>query len=197
MQKEIKWSIDRSHSEIAFSIRHMMIAHVRGALKIFDANIYTLGKDFGTVQIDLWMDASSIQTGDAKRDAHLTGPDFLDAEKFKQITFLSTTREKSDEKGLHTLWGDLTIKSITKPLQLKVEFGGLLLDPWGKERAGFTVTGKISRSDWDLNWNAAMEAGGVMVGNEISISCELELINISNLEPEIELKDEAHAETTF
>jgi polyisoprenoid-binding protein YceI len=197
MQSEIKWAIDPVHSEIAFSIRHLMIAHVKGSFKIFDANIYTLGRDFATAQIDFWIDASSIQTGDVNRDAHLIGPDFLDAKKFKQLTFLSTTREKNNETGLRTLWGDLTIRGISKPLQLNVEFGGILIDPWGKERAGFTITGKINRSDWELNWNAGLEAGGVLVGNEISITCELELINASIPAPQVVLKEEGSAATTF
>jgi polyisoprenoid-binding protein YceI len=178
MTNETKWSIDQAHSEIAFKIRHLMIAHIKGAFKIFDASIYTMGTDFTTAQIDLWIDASSVTTGDGQRDGHLTGVDFFDVANHKQITFTSSTIGKADEEGNHELWGELTIKGITKNVKLMVEFGGVVTDPWGKEKAGFTVTGKINRTEWGLVWNTAMETGGVMVSEEVTISCEVELINI-------------------
>ncbi len=178
MTKETKWSIDLVHSEIAFKIRHLMIAHVKGVFRKFDASIYTSGNDFTTAQIDLWIDPSSISTGDAQRDAHLTGVDFFDAENHKQIGFTSSTIGKADENSNHELWGELTIKGITKNVKLNVEFGGIVIDPWGKEKAGFTVSGKINRADWGLVWNTAMETGGLMVSEEVNISCEVELVNI-------------------
>lgn len=174
---QTKWVIDLSHSEIAFKVRHLMIAHVKGEFKVFDANIYTTEKDFTTAEIDVWIDAASVTTGDAKRDEHIIGADFFDAATYKQITFKANNIEKADGEGMHDLWGDLTMKGITKNIKLQVQFGGMLNDPWGKERAGFTVTGKIDRSDWGLVWNAAIETGGLMVGDEIKISCEIELIN--------------------
>jgi polyisoprenoid-binding protein YceI len=177
MTNETKWSVDMGHSEIAFKVRHLMIAHVKGSFKIFDANIYTTEKDFTTAQIDLWIDAASIITGDEKRDEHLKGADFFDVEHHKQITFTASTMQQPDEKGNQELWGELTMKGITKNVMLNVEFGGIVKDPWGNEKAGFSVTGKIKRSDWELTWNAALETGGFVVGDEISISCELELIN--------------------
>ncbi len=173
-----KWSIDQSHSEISFKVRHLMISHVKGGFKTFDASIYTIGKDFRTAEIDLWIDASSIYTGVEKRDEHLKSPDFFDVEKFKQITFTSSNIEKSDEEGNHEVWGELTMMGFTQNIKLNLQLGGLVNDPWGKERAGFTVTGKINRSDWGLTWNPPIESGGLMVSDQISISCDIELINI-------------------
>lgn len=197
MSNEIKWSIDQSHSEITFKVRHLMIAHVKGAFKIFDASIYTTGKDFTTAQIDLWIDAASINTGDEKRDEHLKAADFFDIQKHKEITFTSSTIQKADASGNHELWGELTMVGITKNVKLNVEFGGIVTDPWGNEKAGFTVTGKIKRSDWELTWNTAIETGGLMVGDEITISCEVELINAGQKDAVMELEPVAGADTVF
>lgn len=185
---QTKWSIDQAHSEIAFKVRHLMIAHVRGTFKTFDASIHTNVRDFTTAEIDLWIDASSISTGDAKRDEHLKGPDFFDVQNHKQITFTSSTIEKSGIDNSHELWGELTMKGITKNVKLNVELGGILIDPWGNEKAGFTVTGRINRSDWGLTWNTAMETGGLMVSDEITIACEIELTNVGQKDLEIDLE---------
>lgn len=195
--KETKWSIDPSHSEIAFKVRHLMIAHAKGSFKVFDASIYTHAKDFTTAEIDLWIDSSSITTGDEKRDAHLKSADFLDTEKHKQITFTSSTIGKADKNGVHELWGELTMLGITKNIKLEVEFGGVVKDPWGNEKAGFTVTGKINRSDWGLVWNAPIEAGGLLVSNEVSISCEVELTNVSPSTLTMELEPVPAKQVTF
>jgi len=193
MSNEIKWSLDQAHSEISFKIKHLMISHVSGSFKIFDASIYTTGKDFSTAEIDLWIDPSSISTGDAKRDEHLRGTDFFDVEKYKEITFGSSTIGKADADSNHELWGELTMKGVTKNLKLNVAYGGMITDPWGKEKAGFTVTGKISRKDWGLTWNAAIETGGVVVGDEISISCEIEVANEGPKEQTMVLETEEKA----
>jgi polyisoprenoid-binding protein YceI len=186
--KKTKWSIDLPHSEIAFKIRHLMITNVRGSFKVFDASIYTEGKDFSTAEIDLWIDASSITTGDAKRDEHLKSTDFFDAASHKQITFTSSSVGKSDLAGNHELWGELTMRGITKTIELEVQFGGRVNDPWGKERAGFAVTGKINRKDWGLDWNTIIETGGLMVSEEVFIICELELINQGQTDLVMELE---------
>ena len=185
---QTKWLIDQAHSEIAFKVRHLMIAHVKGAFKTFDASIYTTGKDFTTVQIDLWIDAASITTGDAKRDEHLKNVDFFDVENHKQITFTSGTMQKAAANGNQELWGELTMKGITKNVKLNVEFGGIANDPWGNEKAGFTVTGKICRSDWGLTWNAATETGGLLVSDELTISCEIQLTNAGKKDLTMELE---------
>lgn len=176
--EQIKWAIDQAHSEVGFRVRHLMIAHVKGFFKIFDASIYTTGKDFRTAEVDLWVDASSINTGDAKRDKHLKSRDFFDARKYKQLTFISSTIVKADNNGNHELWGELTMVGVTQNVKLNVQFGGMLNDPWGNERAGFTVSGKINRSDWGLTWNSTTETGGLMVSDEVEISCEVELTKI-------------------
>lgn len=183
-----RWTIDQAHSEITFKVRHLMIAHVKGTFRTFDASIYTSGKDFTTAQIDLWIDTSSITTGDSKRDEHLKGPDFFDVEIHKQIAFTSADIEKADADGNHALWGELTMKGITKKVQLTVQFGGIIIDPWGNEKAGFTLSGKINRNDWGLVWNTAMETGGILVGEEVKISCEVELMNAGQRELIMELE---------
>lgn len=197
MSNQVKWSIDQSHSEITFKVRHLMIAHVKGAFKIFDASIYTTDKDFTTAQIDLWIEAASITTGDEKRDEHLKAADFFDVQQHKQISFTSSSIEKADAGGNHELWGELTMVGITKNVKLNVEFGGIVTDPWGNEKAGFTVTGKFKRSDWELTWNKAIDAGGLKVGDEISISCEVELINAGKKDDEMQLEPVAAAAKVF
>ena len=174
---QTRWSIDQAHCELAFKVRHLMIAHVKGTFKIFDASIYTNSTDFLTTEVDLWIDPASISTGDSKRDEHLKSPEFFDVDKHKQITFTSSTIGKPGPDGTQELWGELTIIGITKNVKLNVLFGGMVKDPWGNEKAGFTISGKINRSDWGLVWNANIETGGVMVADEVMISCEIELIN--------------------
>jgi polyisoprenoid-binding protein YceI len=174
---QTRWSIDQAHCELAFKVRHLMIAHVKGTFKIFDASIYTNSTDFLTTEVDLWIDPASISTGDSKRDEHLKSPEFFDVDKHKQITFTSSTIGIPGPDGIQELWGELTIIGITKNVKLNVLFGGMVKDPWGNEKAGFTISGKINRSDWGLVWNANIETGGVMVADEVMISCEIELIN--------------------
>jgi polyisoprenoid-binding protein YceI len=176
---KIKWVIDPAHSEISFKVKHLMITNVKGVFKEYNASIYTTGEDFMTSEIDFWLNPASVDTGDPQRDGHLKSPDFFDIEKFKQISFLGNTYEKVDNDGSYTLYGDLTIKGIKKQIKLDVEFGGVMKDPWGNEKAGFTINGKINRKDWGLNWNAALEAGGVLVSEEVRISCEVQLVKQS------------------
>src|SRR4029079_19564980 len=182
MDNKIKWVIDPAHSEIAFKVKHLMITNVKGVFTEFEASIYTTGDDFMTAEVDFWMNPASVNSGDADRDAHLKGPDFFDVEHHKEITFTANTYEKVDDDGSYELYGDLTIKGITKRIKLDVEFGGVVKDPWGNEKAGFSINGKINRKDWGLNWNAALEAGGWLVSDEVRISCEVQLLK-SNEEP--------------
>jgi polyisoprenoid-binding protein YceI len=170
------WSIDQTHSEISFKVKHLMISNVKGSFTSFDASIHTHANDFATTEIDLWIDASSIDTRDTKRDEHLKSADFLDVKKYKQITFTSSTMGKPNADGNIELWGELTMVGITKNVKLDVQFGGIARDPWGNARVGFSVSGKINRTDWELTWNTPIEAGGILVGEEISFSCEVELI---------------------
>jgi polyisoprenoid-binding protein YceI len=170
-----KWGIDPSHSEIGFKVKHLMIANVRGTFKEFDASIYTTGDDFMSAEIDFWLNPASISTGDEKRDGHLKSADFFDAENFKEIHFTANTYEDVDKDGSYELWGDLTIKGIAKRIKLDVEFGGVMKDPWGNEKAVFSINGKINRKDWGLNWNAALETGGILVSEDVWINCEIQL----------------------
>jgi polyisoprenoid-binding protein YceI len=193
MTNETKWSIDAAHSDIAFKVKHLMIANVKGRFQTFDANIYTTNDDFTTAVIDVWIDAASISTGDAKRDAHLKSADFFDVEHHKQITFTASNIGKLEINSCHELWGELTMKGKTKIVRLKVQFGGIAKDPWGNEKAGFTLTGRINRSDWGLTWNTAIETGGFVVSEEVIISCEVELtkVNQKDLKMVLALADAA------
>ena len=177
MNELTKWSIDPAHSEISFKVKHLMLSHIKGVFKIFDASIYTTGKDFTTADINLSIDAGSISTGDIKRDKHLKSADFFDVQNHAQIIFISSTLGIADAQGNQQLWGELTMKGITQDIKLDVRFGGMLKDPWGVEKAGFTVTGKINRNDWGLKWNTPLESGGFLLSEEVTILCEVELIN--------------------
>jgi polyisoprenoid-binding protein YceI len=185
---QTKWSIDPAHCEIGFRVRHLMIANVKGVFKTFDASIYTTSKDFTTAEIDLWIDPSSIDTGDTKRDEHLKSADFFDVNNYKQITFSSSTIGEPDIDGNQVLWGELTMKGVTNNVKLNVQFGGIIKDPWGNEKAGFTISGKIKRSDWGLIWNATIETGGLVVSDEVTISCEVELINKDQADMKMKLE---------
>ena len=174
--KQEKWVMDPSHSEIAFKIRHLMITHVKGNFNDFEADIFTTGDDFTTAKVECRVKSASVDTRNADRDKHLVGPEFFDAENHPEMTFHATGYEKVDNDGSYELLGDLTIKDVTIPVKLDVEFGGVVKDPWGNEKAGFTINGKVNRKDWNLNWNAALEAGGVMLADDVMISCEIQLM---------------------
>lgn len=178
MEKELtktKWGIDPMHSEIGFKVKHLMFTNVRGTFKEYDASIYTTAEDFMSAEIDLWLNPASIDTGDSKRDAHLRSADFFDVENFREINFTGNTYVDVDNEGSYVLYGDLTIKGIKKQIKLDVEFGGVVKDPWGNHKAVFNINGKINRKDWSLNWNAALETGGVLVSEDVWISCEVQL----------------------
>ena len=169
-----KWVIDSAHSEIGFKVKHLVVANVRGSFKEFDTSIYTTEEDFMTAEIDFWINPASITIGNEKRDAHLKSADFFDVEKFKEINFTGNTFENAGGDG-YSLYGDLTMKGIKKQIKLNVEFGGVVQDPWGNHKAVFNINGKINRKDWGLNWNAALETGGVLVSEDVWITCEVQL----------------------
>ena len=169
-----KWVIDPMHSQVGFKVKHLMISTVRGAFKEYDLSIYTTEEDFLSAEIDFWINPASIDTGQEKRDDHLRSADFFDVEKFKEINFTGNTFEKVGEDS-YALYGDLTMKGIRKQIKLNVEFGGVIKDPWGNHKAVFSINGKINRKDWGLNWNAALETGGVLVSEDVWISCEIQL----------------------
>lgn len=169
-----KWAIDPAHSKVSFKVKHLMIANVMGNFREFQGEVTTVGTDFSTAEISFSINSASIDTEAADRDAHLKSPDFFDVANHPKITFKGTGLKKLGN-DMYELSGNLTIKEITKPVDLSVEFGGLMTDPWGNVKAGFSLTGKINRKDWALNWNAALEAGGVLVGDEVKITCDIEL----------------------
>ena len=170
-----KWVLDPTHSELGFKIKHLMISSVSGALKSFEAEVETRGEDFTTAQISLSADMASISTNNDQRDTHLRNSDFFEVEKYPELKFTSTKAEKIDSDTF-TLFGELTLKGVTKPVKLNVEFNGVTKDPWGGERAGFVVTGKINRSEWDINFNGVLETGGVMLSEEVRINSEIQLV---------------------
>lgn len=172
-----KWNIDKAHSEVGFAVKHLMITNVKGTFKDYDASIYTTDEDFTTAEVDFWLDPNSVDTGDANRDNHIRSNDFFDTENFKQIHFTTDFAvEKVDDDGSYELWGDLTIRGIKKQVKLSIEFGGVVKDPWGNHKAGISIHTKINRKDWGLNWNAALEAGGVLVSDEVRLSASFQLV---------------------
>lgn len=176
MSSTTKWVLDPTHSELVFKVKHLMITNVNGAFRSFSAEID--GEDFTTAPITATIDASSIFTNEDARDGHLKSPDFFDTENFKDITFTGTSFKKVSGDD-YQLTGNLTIKGITKEVTLDVEFGGIGKDPWGNEKAGFSMSGKINRKDWGLNWNAALEAGGVLVSEEVKVGGEFQFVKKS------------------
>ena len=170
-----KWLLDPMHSELQFKIKHLMISNVSGALKNFNAAVETEEEDFSTAAINLTAEMASISTNNEQRDAHLRNSDFFEVEKYPELKFTSTKVEKRDSDTFD-LYGELTIKGVTKPVKLNVEFNGTTKDPWGGERAGFLVSGKINRTDWGVNFNSVLETGGVVLGEEVKINSELQLV---------------------
>ena len=169
------WQIDQSHSEISFSAKHLMISTVRGRFNTFTGTVEADEANPAAAKVDVQIDASSLVTGEEKRDTHLRSPDFLDVEQFPYLTFKSTRVEQIDDSH-GKLYGDLTIRDVTNPVVLDVEYAGQAKTPWGTTSAGFNARTKINRKDWNLNWNVALETGGWLVGDQISINIELELV---------------------
>lgn len=171
-----KWVIDPMHSEVQFKIRHLMITNVTGSFDIFQAAVETEEEDFMKAKISFTADVDSIKTGNEQRDGHLKGADFFNADSFPKIKFVATKYENVDSDGSYELYGDLTIRDITKNVKLDVEFGGVAKDLYGNTKAGFTINGKIKRKDFGLQWDGLTEAGGVVLSDEVKIACEIQLI---------------------
>jgi polyisoprenoid-binding protein YceI len=168
------WQLDPAHTHVEFSVKHLMIARVKGRFAGVTGTV-ALGGDPADSTVDVVIDAASIDTREAKRDAHLRSADFFDVERFPTIAFRS--REvRPTGAGDFSVVGDLTIRDVTRDVTLEVTDEGRGTDPWGGERAGFSATAEIDRRDFGLTWNQALEAGGVLVGNEIRISLEVELV---------------------
>ena len=170
-----KWNLDPTHSEIGFKVRHMMITNVSGTFGKYNVSAVTEGTDFSTAKIRFEADIESISTSNPDRDNHLKSADFFDAANHPKMTFVSKKLEKKDDEN-YVLTGDLTIRGTTRPVQFDVEFGGIGKDPWGNEKAGFTLSGKLNRTEFGLNWNAALETGGVLVSDDVKLIAEIELV---------------------
>jgi polyisoprenoid-binding protein YceI len=169
------WTIDPAHTRVNFSVRHMMISTVRGEFASLTGTVAFDPQDPGATTVAVQIAADSISTTDPQRDAHLKSPDFLDAEKYPYLTFTSKRVEPMDASRAR-LVGDLTIRDVTREVVLEVEYHGTAKSPWGATAAGFTATTQISRKDWNLTWNVALETGGVLVADVINIEVQLEIV---------------------
>ena len=171
----VKWTMDPTHSEVQFKVRHLMISNVTGNFPKFDLQVETQDLDFMTAKAKFTADTTAVTTYNEQRDQHLRSADFFDSAKYPQLSFVATKYEKVDNDS-YELYGELTIRDVTKNIKLDVEFGGVITDPWGNTRAGFTINGKINRKDFGLSWNAVTEAGGLVAGDDVRIHVEVELI---------------------
>lgn len=169
------WAIDPTHSEILFKVKHLMITNVKGEFRKFNATLSSDGNNFSQAKVNVTIDTASVFTNEDNRDNHLKSADFFDVENHKEINFVGTSFDKVDDEN-YTLKGNLIIKGVSKEISLNVEFGGINKDPWGNEKAGFSVSGKINRKDFGLNWNAALETGGVLVSDEVKINAEIQFV---------------------
>ena len=170
------WVIDPSHSEVQFKIKHLMITNVTGSFNIFQISVQTEEEDFMKAKVSFTADVVSISTGNEQRDGHLKSAEFFDAATYPQVKFAATKYENVDNDGSYELYGDLTIRDITKNIKLDVEFGGVVKDGYGNTKAGFSINGKINRKDFGLTWSAITEAGGIVVSDDVKIACEIQLI---------------------
>ena len=170
-----KWTVDPAHSEIQFKVKHLAITTVTGYFTRYSLEVETEGEDFTKAsRIVFTADIDSISTNNAQRDTHLKSADFFDADTHAQLTFIGRKFEKAGDGYL--LHGDLTIRNITRPVTVTVDYGGTVVDPYGQTKAGFTIDGKISRREFGLTWSAVTEAGSVVVSDEIKLHAEVQLV---------------------
>ena len=167
------WQLDPTHSELGFKVKHLMITNIKGEFRNFSAEID--GEDFSKAAISATIDTSSIFTNEDNRDAHLKNADFFDVDNHKEMTFKGNSYTKIDDEN-YELTGMLSIKGISKEIKLAVEYGGTSKDPWGNEKIGFSINGKINRNDYGLNFNAALETGGFLLGEEVKINADLQFV---------------------
>jgi polyisoprenoid-binding protein YceI len=170
-----KWNIDGAHSGITFSIRHMLVSKVRGRFGRFTGTLELDDTDLTGAQVEVTIEAASIDTGTAQRDEHLRSADFFEVERFPELRYRSARIEKVGDDRYRVV-GDLTIRDVTREVPLEVEYGGQGTDPWGNQRIGFTATASIDRKDFGLRWNQVLEAGGVLVGDKVQIELEVQAV---------------------
>ena len=181
MTTTTKWVLDPSHSEIQFKVRHLMVSYVTGRFTQFNATVETLGDDLTTATVKFNADVNSISTNNDQRDAHLKNNDFFDADNHPELKFESSKVEKiSDEE--YKVYGTLTMRGTSKEIVLQAEYGGIMIDPWGNSRTGFSITGKINRKDFGVSFGMVSETGGVLLGDDVKISANVEFIKEAKLE---------------
>ena len=170
-----EWAFDKSHSKIGFSVSHLVITDVEGQFKSYDGMVTAPGEGFDNAKIDFTADIASIDTENEKRDEHLRSDDFFNAEQFPKMTFNSKSFKKVDGNN-YKLVGDLTIRDVTKEVELDVVYNGTVKDPWGNTKSGFSLEGVINRFDYNLKWDATIETGGLVVGEDVTILGKLQLV---------------------
>jgi len=175
MATATKWVLDPMHSEITFKIKHLVISNVTGFFKKFEGTCEAPDDSFENAEVGFSLDVDSIDTNQEQRDGHLKSAEFFDAEKYPKITFKSTSFTKTGDDE-YNLTGNLTVKDVTKPVTLKVEYGGSATDFTGKSRSGFEVTGKINRKEFALTWDGITEAGSIVLGEDVKISINAQFI---------------------
>jgi polyisoprenoid-binding protein YceI len=168
------WAIDPTHTEVQFKVKHLVISTVTGAFKKFSGSVESESDDFDGAVVKFTLDVSSIDTNQADRDNHLKSADFFASEQYPTIDFTGSLSKV--EGSEYKLNGDLTMRGTTKPVELNVDFGGTIVDPWGNKRAGFEITGKLNRKDFGLNWNALTEAGGMVVSEDVKLHINAEVV---------------------
>jgi polyisoprenoid-binding protein YceI len=173
--QSIAWKFDKAHSQVKFNVTHLVISQVTGYFRTFDGTVKTTGEDFTDAQIEFTIEAQSIDTDNEKRDNHLKSDDFFNAEKFPQLKFKSKSMKKVGNNK-YKLTGDLTIRDVTKQVELNVVYGGMANDGYGNKKAGFKITGTVNRFDYNLKWNALLEAGGAVVGSDVEMVCNIQLV---------------------
>lgn len=169
------YKIDPSHSEVTFKVKHLMITNVTGHFSKFDATITADKDDFTDAKASFEAEINSVSTGSEQRDGHLLSDDFFNAEKFPKLSFVSTGITKKNDED-YELAGNLTIRDITKPVTLHVNYAGTVTDPWGNVKAGFEITGKINRKEFGLKWHAVTEAGGLVAGDEVKLNIQAQMV---------------------
>lgn len=172
------WTVDKSHSKVGFSVSHMVITDVDGYFKEYDAQITTNGDDISKAKVEFTINTGSIFTDNEKRDGHLKSDDFFNAEKYPQIIFRGKSMKKISDKE-YKLVGDFTIRDVTKQIELDVKYNGTVKDSYGNTKAGFKVTGEIDRFDYNLKWDKVIEAGSLVVGKEVELVIDLQLVKKS------------------
>lgn len=168
------WSIDPTHSSVGFKVKHMMFTNVKGIFEKYEATIISDEANFTNATIEFSADIDSINTTNADRDTHLKSADFFDAENYPRLSFKVSSFEKTGDD--YEIAGDLSIRGVTKFVKFPAELSELMTDPWGNTKIGLNIAGKINRKDWNLTWNAALEAGGVLVSDEVKLDIELQLL---------------------